>query len=777
MSYGMGLGSGLKALTAARLGLQTAGHNIANVNTQGYTRQRVLQSASAPFTFGRGLQIGSGVDIDTISRLIDDGVQNRLRSQVGTASSAEVDQSRWKEIEGLFDEPNGGISNALTDLFGRVGKLQTDPQDRALRGGIVQAGKTLAQNFNLLSGRIEDLSQSTGAEVQSLVTQVNQLASQIANLNGQILAFEGGGGEANDLRDTREQAIVSISKLMNTQALPRKSGSVDIQAGGYLLVSGGQASSLSVSQLATGTEVTIANGSQALDVTSGRIGALLRHEHGEGPELVSKLDSLAKNIALEWNRLHTTGVPRTGPFTTLRSHFAALDGNNNGIRSDELLTQAGLPFDVKTGELYVSVTNKSTGDIERTKISIDPASMTLAQFASKIDAIPNITASVDPTGRLLVNADSGYGFDFANRLDASPDTFGSLGGAAPSIASAVSGPFALTVPAAFTVTIDGTPSAVSLAASDFANPLQATTDELVTAINTQIGTAGTAKNVGGRLVIRSNSSGTTASMSLTDGANSPLAALRLATGTTRTGTARSVATTIEGPYTGTSNGQLLFVADGDGQIGVTPGLTITAYDTNGTKVATLNVGRGYSPLDKIDVVDGVKVSFGAGTISGTAKDVFQLDVLSDSDTSDVLVALGMNSFFWGSKAGDLQVSKDVEANLDLFAGDLESKGGDNLARMMGLREQKLASLDDASIEDYYRSVVGDVGFTTASAQSQLTAENQLLEELQKQRDSVSGVNLDEEAVDLTRYQQAYEAAARYISAVQTMTATLFQLGR
>ena len=775
MSYGMGLGSGLKALTAARMGLQTAGHNIANVNTTGYTRQRVLQSASTPFSIGRGFQIGSGVDIDTITRLIDDGIENRLRTQVGLASEAEVDQSRWREIEGLFDEPNGGISNSLSDLFARVGKLQTDPHDRALRGGIVQAGKTLAQNFNLLSNRLSDLSAGTAEEVQSLVAQVNHYASQIATLNGQILAIEGGGGEANDLRDTREQAVQAISKLMNTRALPRASGATDLQVGGYLLVSGGQSNALSVTKTATGTQVTAMNSAQPLDVGSGRIGALLRHEKSDGPGVTGKLDLLAKNLALEWNRLHTTGVPRTGPFTSLRSHSAVTDGNNNGIRSDELLNQAGLPFDVQKGDLYVSVTNKATGDIERTKIAIDPSSMTLAQLANQLDAIANVSASVDPTGRLLMTADSGYGFDFATRLDATPDTFGSFGGSAPSFAAGTAGPYALTVPAAFTVTLNGTPTTVNLAASAFSNPAAATTDELVTTINAQLGSAGTAKNVGGRLVIRSNSSGTAAGMALTDGANSPLAVLQMATGTTRTGTTRPVSTTIEGPYTGSANGKFVFVADGDGQIGVTPGLTVSAYDSNGTKVATLNVGQGYGPLDKLEVADGVKVSFGAGTISATGKDVFELDVLSDSDTTDVLVALGMNSFFWGSSSADLQVSGDIEANLDLFAGDLGVKG-DNLKRFADLRSQALDSLSESSIEDYYRTVVGDVAFTTASTESQLKAENQLLEEIQNQREAVSGVNLDEESVDMTRYQQAYEAAARFIGIVQNMTSILFQIG-
>ncbi len=87
----IGLSAGLRALTAARLGIETAGQNVANANTPGYTRQQVLQSASLPFTFGNNLQIGTGVEVSDIRRLSDAGLERRLRTQLAAYGSAEVD--------------------------------------------------------------------------------------------------------------------------------------------------------------------------------------------------------------------------------------------------------------------------------------------------------------------------------------------------------------------------------------------------------------------------------------------------------------------------------------------------------------------------------------------------------------------------------------------------------------------------------------------------------------------------------------------------------------
>lgn len=780
-----GLETAINALNAARLGIQTAGQNVANAATPGYSRQRVLMSAALPFTMDGKFQVGTGVEINGIVSTVDEGIELRLRLQLALSGRAQVDVRRWSDLEGLLNEPGGGLSGYYSDFFAKIGSLQTNPADPGLRGGLIQSAKAFTSNLNLLADRITDLKDSTFSQVNTLTRKVNQHATAIAELNNQILAIEASGVRANDLRDTREQRIKEIAELIEVRAIERSSGSVDVSIEGRVLVSGTRSAALSARIGATGrTELDLGNSGQPIKPRSGQIAGLLAHETSDSWTALEDLDQLAYNQALEFNRLHSTGVPRGGSFQSLTSFYAAEDADGDGQRGDEVLAQSGLPFGLTGGDLFVTVSERRTGQLERTKVEIDPSAMSLQDLASTLSKISHISASVDPTGRLRVTAEAGYGFDFANRLDTQPDSLGSFGGTSPSAASASVGPFDLSAalaapPATFTVDIDGTPRSITLDSSEFANTTAASVDELVTAINADLGTAGTAANVGERLVIRSNSSGTTAALRLTDGAGSPLAALGLPTGVTRNGQDQGVNPQVSGQYTGTTNGQLVFIPDGDGDIGATPGLTVSVYDTTGTKVATLDVSDSYSPGTPLSVVDGVEVSFGPGTVSSTFRDVFALDTLADSDTSDVLVALGLNSFFHGTTAADLTVNPELERNPDLLAAGLSgaSGDGDNLVRMQELRHTQIGGLDNRTVEDFYSGIVGDVGFESAAAQATLNAQDALRENLEIQRASVSGVNIDEEMVDMMRFQQAYDAASRFVSIVNQLSQTLMDLLR
>jgi flagellar hook-associated protein 1 FlgK len=780
MSFGFGLGAGLKALAAARLAIQTAGHNVANANTEGYSRQRVLQSASLPYTAGR-FQIGTGVQVDSVRSLIDEGIERRLRLQLGLTGGAELHALRWQEIEGVLDEPGAGLSTALGDLFGRIGRLKTDPADRALRGGMVQGATALAQGFNLLATRFGEVQASTFDEVRGLVQEVNEHAAAIANLNREVNAVEATGQPANDLRDAREVHIKAISKLADTRAVDRGNGSVDLIAGGYLLVSGTTTTALTTQRdAADKTSIRIGNSTQTVTIGGGRIGALLAHEGTHLPGLLGDVDRLARELALQFNRVQTTGVPRSGSFNALTSYYGAADGDGDGERGDETLAQSGLPFAIARGELWVTVRNKTTGDIERTRVDLDPELMSLRDVAGVLDGIEHLSASVDPAGRLRITADADWGFDFGNHLDPRPDAFGSFGGAQPSFGSAGGGPFALTVPASFTVAVNGTPRAVNLTAADFRTPSAATAAEVAAAINNQIGTFVTAKDVGGRLVIRSDTAGSAATLALTDGTAAPLAALGMPIGTTATGQSNAVAIDVSGTYTGTDNKRLVFKPDGDGQIGVTPNLTIGVFDDRGNRLTTIDVSNGrYAPGDKIEVLDGITVSFGAGRVSAANGEVFALDAIHDADTTDLLVAIGMNTLFVGDSAATLQVNQAIARDPELLATGSSGVAGDasNLTRLLALREEGLPGLDGASFEDFWADVVGGIGFEAAAADSLLTTQDNVLAALEAERASVSGVDLDEEMVDLVRFQQAFEAASRFINTVNELSRTLMDIAR
>lgn len=783
MSFGFGLGSGLRALNAARFGMQVAGNNVANANTAGYSRQRVDLSASLPYTLGNGLQIGTGVDIRSITRLVDDGLERRLQLQLGLVGAAELDQSRYNEVESILGEPDEGLSNSFKDLFGAIDQLRTDPSDRALRGGLVQAGNSLAQGFRLASERLDSLTGSTFDEVRGLVRTVNQRADAIAQLNAQIISAEANGSDANDLRDTRDQHVKEIAKLMDVRAIERSSGSLDLLVGGQLLVAGDRATELQTGKDAQGlTTVSVVRGSGTLQVRQGRIAALLAQETGKLPQLVGRLDDLARNTILEWNRIHTTGMPASGPFRTLTAAYGAVDGDGDGNRGDELLSQSGLPFDVQTGALYVSVTDEATGAMERTRIDIDPSAMSLDDVAAALSDIDHLNASIDPTGRLRVDADAGYGFDFSPRLDPNPDSIGTFGGLSPSIGSTAAGPYDLsgqTFPVAFTVATSSGTSTVTLNAADFTDPANATAAELATAINTALGSNGTARDVGGRLVIQSALGGGASTLQLANvGAGTALGALGLST-TAAVGRDNALTVSVEGTYTGSENQRLTFVPESDGTIGQTTDLRVRVLDDQGRLVTTLNVGSGYEPGDPLDLGNGVKVSFGAGAVSATAGNVFSLDALADSDTADLLVATGMNAFFLGSGAADIAVNPELVGNPDRIAASISGAEGDagNLARIVDLRTRDLGGLDDNTIEDFYADIVGDVGFQTASAGAAVSAQNQLLDQLLADREAVSGVNIDEELLDMEKYQKSYEAAARFLSVAQEMMDTLINLGR
>ncbi|MBM3973682.1 MAG: flagellar hook-associated protein FlgK [Planctomycetes bacterium] len=788
MTFGFGLDAGLRALQAARYGMQTAGNNVANANTAGYTRQRVELAAAYPFGVGGTMQIGAGVDIRSITRLVDEGIERRIQLQMGMVGAAQVDLSRMREIEGILGDPEGGLSASLTDLFGALDQLRTDPGDRALRGGLVQAGGALSQEFRMMASRLSDLSGTTFDEVRGLVRQVNDRAAVIASLNQQITAAEATGASANDLRDTRAQQVKELGKLIDVRALERANGSLDLLVGGHQLVAGDRTTALAVGKdAADSTKLLVGKADASASLKGGRIGALLAQEKAGVPGLQSRIDQLARNTILEWNRAHTTGMPASGPLRSLTSAYGAQDNDGDGNRGDELLSQAGLPFDISKGELYVNVTDIATGAIERTRIAIDPATMSLDDLATALNDIPNLTATVDPTGRLRLNAADRYGFDFSPRLDTAPDTRGTFGGMQPVLGSSQPGPYDLsdqTFPLSLVVnngSAAGTTSTtVMIAATAFQDVENATADELATAINRQLDPNGTALVVGGRLVLQGSQNGSVATLSLASGTGPGdlLAALGLPT-TTAIGRDAALEVTIGGAYTGAANQQFTFVPEGNGTIGMTQDLRMRVLDKEGNLVTTIDVGAGYEPGESIAVADGITVAFGAGQISGSQGQVFAVDALADSDTTDVLVALGLNSFFLGTSAADIAVNPELVANADRVAAGISAAAGDagNLARLATLRDVDLDGLDGTSIEDFWSDLVGEVGFDVAAAGTALASQEALMAQLNAERESISGVNIDEEMVDMMRFQQSYEAAARFLAVAQEMTDTLINLGR
>jgi len=763
---------GLKALLTAQSALDTVGHNVSNANTPGYSRQNLLISAS-PALILRGLAVGNGVDANLVLRTADDLLTRRLVAQTASIQQLEARLDGMSQVEALLGEPGErGLNALMQNFFSSVSALAASPEDVVLRTGLVQSTQSLTSRVQELAASLGTARTDGARQVELQVDSVNTLTDQIAKLNREIGAFEGSGVPANDLRDQRDLALSELGKLVNISYNENSSGSVTVLTNGAVIVGASRAYEMQAQVRSDGAlAVRVEGNPNPVTIRGGAIGGLIQQSQVFVPALRARVDELAHNMILEFNRAHSTGMPPAGGFHSVRGEHSIADVDQDGELRDELLSNAGLPFEVQDGALYVNVQDEATGAFSTRRIDIERAGTTVGQLLDALSAVPHVAASLDSSGRIQITADDGYAFDFSRRVNPQPDVGATFGGGAASLGSGNEGPFNLAHGDTLTLNGPSGPYTVTLDAADFADIDQATPRELAAVLNADpaFGAAGMrAVESGGRLHLQSLASGASAAFTLTGG--TALAALGWSPATTVTGQAHSVDVEVTGTYSGANNEQYRFAALSDGTIGTTPGLTVGVFDAQGTQVATLSVGDGYSPGRKLDLPNGLQVSFGLGDISATDRDQFVLEALSDSDTSDALVALGVNSFLSGTDASDIALRAELARDPALIASSMTGAEGDNttLNDMLGVQHLETDGLGEKSLGQYYGDLVGGLGFDIDVASSARDVDQFLFDSLTERRQAVAGVNVDEELVNMLQFQQSYGAAAQFIQVVNRL---------
>ena len=774
----IGVNTGLKALLSARYMLDTIGHNIANANTPGYSRQRVQLGSALPVQLG-GLLIGSGVDAGHVQRSVDELLGRRIQGQNSLLGSLSAQRSGLASFETLFAEPGeNGLGQLLDNFFSAASQLSTAPSDSILRTNLVQSTQSLTARFRDLSASLASATGDALADITSRVDEVNELAGEIVELNLRIGETESGGTPANDLRDRRDVALARLSELVDTTVVDGPNASVRVLVAGNTLVGSARANEMVVASDPAGkTAIKIKGSDGFVPVRSGEIGGLLRLGGELAPAYRERLDQLAHGLILEANRVHTTGIPGSGSFHTLTGTARLEDFDQDGRLSDELLSNAGLPFEVVSGSLYVNVIEESTGELTKHRVDLSQTHTTVQDFVDSLNEIPHLSAAVDSSGRLRLGADTGYAFDFSRRLDATPDAEGTFGGTRASLGTAASGPFALADGDTLLLTVDsgGAPVPVSLtfSSADFEEISAATAEEIAAVINADPGMRASgmvASAVEGRLFLQSSSEGVDAGFTLNGGTSIGALGWTGVLDAAVTGQDNGVDVRVTGTYSGAQDERFVFRPLGDGTIGTTDGLQVEVLDRAGNHVTTLDVGAGYVPGTALEVADGVEVTFGLGELSATHGDLFALDAVVDSDTTDVLVALGLNTLFTGSNAGDIEVRADLEENPEGLAFSLSGELGDGvlLLDLLDVERQAAQGLEGATLGRFWGDLVGDVGFEAAMTDGALSSGEAVLDSLVQRQASISGVNVDEELVDLVAYEQSFAAAAQYLSVVNQL---------
>ena len=775
----IGMNIGLRALLANQSSLDVIGQNLANANTPGYSRQRVQLRSSASI-YKRGLGFGTGVNASMVGRNVDNLLGGRLVNKVSDLFSLDMKVSSLSEVESALGEPGGfGMSSKLSDFFVSASSLSSNADDTVLRSSFLESARSLADGFRSTMTNLDQLRGDAAKQADLLTKEVNILSERVANLNQEIRGQEAGGVDANGLRDNRDQVLRELAKLVDITYDEGSTGQVRVHVAGRLLVGEGGAVEMSTQLNEEGSvDVFLSGSNEAVDLDGGKLAGLLNVQSSYMPQLFGKLDGFVRDMILESNRVHSTGVPEAGHMTRAVSEHSVIDLDGDGSRTDELLSNAGLPFDISSGTLRVNVSDLTTGELSSYDLQVDAETTTVGDLLGALSDIDGVGASLDGQGKVNIQAESGFGFDFSNRLNGDPNAEGTFGSGQASLGSGGAGPFALNDGDTFDLNGPAGPFTVTLDQSDFFEITEATAEELAEVLNADPNMQANglrATVVSNRLFIQTEGSGSGESFDVTGG--SALGSLGWTAGTTINGADTGSSVTVTGSYDGSENEQFVFLPRGDGDVGTTAGLVVDVYDSSGGLVTTLDVGESYLPGTELEIAAGVNVSFGFGALSATNNDAFGLNLVADSDTTDLLVALGLNGLFTGSGAEDVGVSAELLADPSLLSASNSGFQGDSgaILDLLGLQFSGAESAGGKGLEAAFSDIVTDLGFETQSAINARDIGEYVVASLDQRRAELSGVNVDEELVEMMRFEQSFAAASRYIQVVNGLNDSLLAL--
>jgi flagellar hook-associated protein 1 FlgK len=334
-----GLYIGLTGLNSQQAALNIVGHNIANVNTPGYSRQRADLGTTDSQNFG-GLLFGSGASLQSITGVRDRFLDLQLIQEQSRQSGSQSRYEGLQSISGsLGDTGDTGLNALVQKFFNGFRDLSARPEDLSLRQGLVGQAQTLV---NSLKGRYSELDAQRNAANDAIgasVTQINTLTAQIAKLNQRI---EGEVPPAvdNDARDQRKQLVDSLSKLIGIQVFEGSKGEyqISVDSGKAVLVGGTASYNLQVTpdpvyqnyyrvdSLMPGSTVDITQG-----VTNGDLGAKLDLRDNILSGYERQLDQLAAGVSGQVNLLHRTGYDRSGTVTGLDFFLGGVANGANGL--------------------------------------------------------------------------------------------------------------------------------------------------------------------------------------------------------------------------------------------------------------------------------------------------------------------------------------------------------------------------------------------------------------------------------------------------------------
>ena len=714
------LGIGYSGLAAAQRALTTTGHNISNVNTDGYSRQTTELGTNPAQLYGNSY-LGNGVAVTDIKRVYDEFLVEQVRTNTSSFGSVDTFQQFASSIDNLLGNSSTGSSSGIEKFFNAVQQVADNPSSQAARQSLISQSDSLVNNFQYVNDAINQQYGQVNTAIKNSVSQINALAQNIADLNGKIVLATGAasGGTPNDLLDQRDTALTNLAKLVAVTTVKQDNGAVNVLIGnGQSLVVGSQTQTLSIVSNKydpTRYEVGYASGGSGNveisgQLSGGSLGGLLNFRNQVLDTSKNALGRVAIGIASAINTQHHLGTDLNG----------ALGGDL---------------FTVATPGAISSSANTGTGSVTSTLINAND--LTTSDY------------------KLLYNGGNNYTL---TRLNDGQTFAINTGGSSPYTTSAMDG-ISLTINAGAAVGDNFLIQPTKRGADDLSavitdpSKIAAAVPVIVTTPLSNMGTAtaGTisANDPNDRVAIQFTSSTTYDVLDQTTGV------------TLAQGVAYTSGSNIS------FNGWTAQISDG----GTPPSAGDQFYVDQGvTTAASGNTGG--AAINQATMNPPDPGLTGAVTITFTSSTTFNV---SGATTGSPTVGVPYTSGGIISYNGWNFAITGTPSSGDSFTIGPNSNGvGDNgnMLKIAALQTKMTLASGTATFQDAYGELVADVGTKTQAAGTSHDALNALLKQSTDARDAVSGVNLDEEAANMLKFQQAYQAAAKVIATSETVFQSL-----
>lgn len=401
-----GVSLALQSILSHQASVQVIEHNVANVNTPGYKRQEAVlksgpavSSPGASYNVGVG-QIGTGVVVDKIRRFSTDFYDMRYRSEIQSSAQFGLQASILSQIEAEFSETStNGLLNKLDEFWAGWQRLSADPSNSALKAELVDVANTLTQSIQYRALNIRTVQADQNLQISQRVDSINQLAEQVARLNGEIMRVVSIGEQPNDLMDQRDVILDELAKLSGATSALQSAGDVIVSINGHVLVQGVTPFGLQTQPDPVNPNLFAVRWSdgQSFNPSSGELAGLFSARDGVLGDQMLALNDLSGTIISRVNALHLSGYA-PGKTNTLVS--------NDTIQSIQAGVLAVGQTELASGNYFVETRlDAGTWQFRMVDSTGNPVSIQL----SDLSGYSNDWQDIPTAGGLPVAYDTGRG--------------------------------------------------------------------------------------------------------------------------------------------------------------------------------------------------------------------------------------------------------------------------------------------------------------------------------------------------------------------------------